>query len=206
MRVTAESLAVSVAGRQLYSDLSFEWTGPCLTAVIGPSGSGKSTLLSVVMGWTQPSEGSIRVEPAGSDTWLVPQNAPLLDARSVYENLTVATLASHGREATRRGPRTGSSVARVLETFGLEHLAATRAKHLSGGERQRVALARAALRRPAVLLADEVTAGLDPASVDTVSEALRQLVIAGTLVVVATHDSRVWSAADDVVDLGAARR
>lgn len=205
MRVTAQGLAVTVADRVLYTDLNFVWTAPSLVAVIGPSGSGKSTLLSAVMGWTQPSAGTLMTEPDRADAWLVPQNAPLLDSRTVHDNLAVATLAAPvvgnvGASAD------GHEVSDVLNSFGLNQLSSIRAKHLSGGERQRVALARAALRRPALLLADEVTAGLDPLSVEKITGALRELVNAGALVVVATHDSRVWSAADDVLDLATVGR
>jgi len=184
---------LKAGGRTLFSDLNFIWQGPGLVAVIGPSGSGKSTLLSSVMGWTRPADGRLAIEPPAL-VWLVPQNAPLLDSRTVRENLEVALLAEP-QPIEMHDP-----IPVTLETYRLTGRSATLAKHLSGGERQRVALARAALRAPAVLLADEVTAGLDPASVSLVTAALR-LLAARTLVVVATHDKRVWSTADDVVDL-----
>jgi lipoprotein-releasing system ATP-binding protein len=201
VRLTADRLTVVVGTRVLYEDLSFVWEGPAVVSVVGPSGSGKSTLLSVVMGWTAPAAGSVEVEPAGCSIWLVPQNAPLLDARTVRENLEVALLAAPARDAAPAPGR--AEVDEVLATFALLDRAETVARHLSGGERQRVALARAALRRPAVLLADEVTSGLDPQSVHGVSSALRALAQTGTLVVAATHDERVWSGSDSVLDLAA---
>ncbi len=195
MRVSARALSVTVGARTLFKDLEFSWAGPALVAVIGPSGAGKSTLLSILMGWTRPASGSVEFAPSNPSVWLVPQNAPLLDSRTVVENLKVALLAE------RADCFGESDVAAALRTYGLNGLEGTLGKHLSGGERQRVALARAALRGPKVLLADEVTAGLDPASVDRVTDALRSLAAGGTLVVVATHDSRVWSVADHVLDL-----
>lgn len=195
MRVTANELSLAVGGRTLIADLDFLWEGPGLVAVIGPSGAGKSTLLSSVMGWTRPAHGTLDVDPPDS-VWLVPQNAPLLDSRTVHENLEIALLA--GGEPGLGRP----SIDEVLRAYQLDHRAGTRGKHLSGGERQRVALARAALRQPKILLADEVTAGLDPASVDMVSGAVRTLA-SDSLVVVATHDERVWSRADVILDLAA---
>lgn len=203
MRVVADALTLSVAGRTLVEGLSFVWPGPGLIAVIGPSGAGKSTLLSAIMGWTRPVSGSLYVEPADASVWLVPQNAPLLDARTARENLDVALLARPRAEGGTDHASAVEDVGQAFDVFGLRAVAGTRARHLSGGERQRVALARAALRSPGVLLADEVTAGLDPHSVQTVGAALRELARAGTLVVVATHDERVWSSADDVLDLTA---
>lgn len=193
MRVEAAGLSIKAGDRTLFSALDFEWTGPRLIAVVGPSGSGKSTLLSALMGWTRPTEGQLAVLPTRS-AWLVPQNAPLLDSRTVRENLEVALMARAERPSSDR------SVDQTLTAYRLEDRANIRGKYLSGGERQRVALARADLRRPEILLADEVTAGLDPLSVEMVTDSLREL-SSHALVVVATHDERVWSAADEVLDL-----
>ncbi|HEY0188889.1 MAG TPA: ATP-binding cassette domain-containing protein [Cellulomonas sp.] len=206
MRLTADALGVTIGSRVLYKDLGFDWCAPTLVAVVGPSGSGKSTLLSVLMGWTAPTTGRVRTDPDGAEVWLVPQNAPLLDSRSVRENLEVALLAERSRGGRDRATAVPRPVDEVLAAFALADQAATTARHLSGGERQRVALARAALRRPDVLLADEVTARLDPQSVRTVTQALRLLADDGTLVVAATHDERVWSSADHVLDLGRVAR
>jgi len=194
MRIEANSLSLIAGNRRLFADLNVAWDGPGLIAVIGPSGSGKSTFLSSLMGWTRPDEGSIVVQPASS-VWLVPQNAPLLDSRTVHENLEVALLADDDTLLPSR-----RSIDETLAACRLDHQTNVLAKHLSGGERQRVALARVALRQPHILLADEVTAGLDPASVKMVTEALCELA-SHTLVVVATHDERVWSASDIVLDL-----
>jgi lipoprotein-releasing system ATP-binding protein len=197
MRITAQALSVAVGNRTLFANMNFTWEAPGVIAVVGPSGIGKSTLLSVVIGWTRPVAGTLSIEPARSSVWLVPQTAPLLDSRTTYENLEVALLARNGPD------RPLGSISEVLHTFGLSTRANNLAKDLSGGERQRVALARAALRRPEVLLADEVTAGLDATSVEMVTAAMAALASDGTLVIVATHDERVWSQADEVVDLAA---
>jgi putative ABC transport system ATP-binding protein len=203
VRIVAQDLSIAVPGRILFQALSFDWLGPSLVAVIGPSGAGKSTLLSAIIGWTKPIGGSLRVQPANSQIWLAPQNAPLLDTRTVSENIELALLPTlkHTSEAELDGLGIAKDLPAHLETFGLQSIANTRAKHLSGGERQRVALARAAIRHPDVLLADEITAGLDPGSVALVTDALDKLARTGTLVITATHDQRVWSAADTVLDL-----
>lgn len=192
MHVTARDLTLAVGRRTLFSNLCFSWTGPALIAVIGPSGSGKSTLLAAVLGWVRPTHGTIEVRSA--ETWLVPQNAPMLDSRTARENLEVALLAA------RPSASDDTDIDAALATYHLDHCAHTRAMHLSGGERQRIALARASLRKPELLLADEVTAGLDPASVTHVTTALQEIA-RRSLVVIATHDRRVWEVADATVDL-----
>jgi ABC-type lipoprotein export system ATPase subunit len=200
--VTAESLAVAVPGRLLFDGLRFDWASPGLVAVVGPSGVGKSTLLSAIMGWTKPKAGRLVTDPGDAARWFVPQNVPLLDSRTARANLEVAMLARWRGHRGGQGQAAGG-VDDVLGAFGLTRRAAVVAKHLSGGERQRLALAGAALRRPDLLLADEVTAGLDPTSVELVTAALRQVADGGALVIVATHDHRVWSGADMVLDLAA---
>jgi ABC-type lipoprotein export system ATPase subunit len=157
------------------------------------------------MGWTKPVRGVLRIEPTGSLAWFAPQNAPLLEARTVRENIDVAALPRFPTGQSRSVPAAGASAETILETFGLIPLAAVQAKHLSGGERQRVALARAALCEPPLLLADEVTAGLDAAAVERVIGALREIAGRGALVVAATHDPRVWKVADEVLDLTEAK-
>lgn len=193
MRLSVNELALRVADRILFQDLTVHWEGAQFVTIIGPSGSGKSTFLSAIIGWHRPHLGSIEIEQQGS-TWLVPQNAPLLESRTVLENLEVAMLARNSQDEEL------GDLNQVLQTFRLAHVMNSRAKVLSGGERQRVALARAALRKPGILLADEVTAGLDPQGVQFVSEALRELA-KESLVIVATHDERVWRQSDFVLDL-----
>jgi ABC-type multidrug transport system ATPase subunit len=202
MRLSADDLTLTVAGRTLFRGLDFSWEGPSVVAVMGPSGAGKSTLLSSIMGWTRPSGGTFSIDPPDSTIWFVPQNAPLLDSRTVSENIRVAMLASP-LTANKTSRSSLPGIGEVMSEFGLQRLSDTRAKHLSGGERQRVALARASVRRPSILLADEVTAGLDPVSVEMVCGSLRALASRGALVVVATHDARVRSLADGCLDLGA---
>ena len=194
MRIAVKELQLRVAGRTLLSELSFDWTGPGLRAVIGPSGVGKSTLLSCLKGWIRPARGTVEVEPP-SDMWFVPQNSPLLDSRSVSDNLTVALLPLTQRVTL------GRNLDQLLENYGLTAQKHSLARHLSGGERQRVALARAAICGSGIVLADEVTSGLDPQSVASIVTGLREL-SRESLVVVATHDQRVWDAAEEILDLG----
>lgn len=196
MRITGQDITLTAGGRVLFTKVNFAWNGPALVAIIGPSGIGKSTLLAALMGWHPVAAGHISIMPSSADVWFAPQNAPLLDSRTTKENIEVAMLAPVATQSAKK-----TTCDDVLNIYDLTHVSHTRAKHLSGGERQRVALARAAVRRPSVLLADEVTAGLDSHSVDSVVRALRALVTNGTFVVTATHDHRVWELADAVLDL-----
>ena len=178
-------------------------------AVTGPSGCGKSTLLHLVAALEAPTAGSIRVlghdlatlrDPAGfrrTQVGLVFQLHNLLPHLSAQRNVEIAMFGGPGRSVRARRAR------ELLAELDL----AAREDHppaaLSGGERQRVAIARALANDPPVLLADEPTGNLDPASVQQVIG-----VIAGlrrrrpdVAVLMVTHDERVAAAADRVVTM-----
>ncbi len=176
--------------------------------LIGPSGSGKSTLLNILAGILRPSEGevglqgeSLYTEPARDDRWrarrvgVVPQRLHLLASLSARDNVRLAQyLAADAVDE--------SAIDRVLETLGLASRGRAKPAQLSVGEQQRVAIARAVANRPQVLLADEPTSSLDDdnatRAVDLLFEAAR---LAGALLIVATHDRRVRSRFDRVIEL-----
>jgi tungstate transport system ATP-binding protein len=182
-------------------DIGHLLIGPGLrTVVMGPNGAGKSLLLRLIHGLIRPSSGAILwngapVEAVRDQLGFVAQN-PVMLRRSAAANIRFAL---HGgidaAEKTRR-------VAEALRTARLEHKADTPARLLSGGEQQRLALARALARRPEVLLLDEPTASLDPASildVESMIEAARQQ---GVKIIFVTHDiGQARRIADEVVFL-----
>ena len=187
--------------------------GPGETVVlIGPSGSGKTTLLHLIAGILPPDSGSVsvggtvlaaltpgarrrfRIERIG----LVFQEFALLDHLSVRENILLPFLVDRTL-ARSRNP--DSDLARVTESCGIAHLVGRRPEKLSHGERQRVALCRSLITRPALLLADEPTGNLDPATTGRVVALLLEEVRArGTTLVMVTHDHSLIGSFDRVVD------
>ncbi|MCX7619675.1 MAG: cell division ATP-binding protein FtsE [Acidimicrobiales bacterium] len=164
--------------------------------LVGASGSGKSTFLRLLTKEEQPTEGRIFV--AGKDLgelshWKVPflrrnigcifQDFKLLSNRTVAENVAFA-LEVIGR------PRhvVQSQVPAILDLVGLGDKAANFPHELSGGEQQRVSIARAFVNRPLILLADEPTGNLDPATSVGIMRLLDRINKTGTTVVMATHD------------------
>lgn len=143
-------------------------------ALTGPSGCGKSTLLNLVSGLRRPDTGTISVQgtelrklsPAKLDTFrgrtmgFIFQSFNLLDSFSALENVMVGM--RFGR-AYSSGEHQARATA-LLERVGLKRRLHTRPARLSVGERQRVAIARAIANQPALLLADEPTGALDPAT------------------------------------------
>src|SRR3954454_23454683 len=164
--------------------------------LVGASGSGKSTFLRLLNREEVPTAGQIFV--AGKDivqltSWKVPflrrnigsvfQDFKLLSNKTVSENVAFA-LEAIGR------PRhvIQSQVPAILELVGLSSKASNFPHELSGGEQQRVSIARAFVNRPLILLADEPTGNLDPATSVGIMQLLDKINKTGTTVVMATHD------------------
>jgi ABC-type lipoprotein export system ATPase subunit len=183
-------------------------------AVVGPSGSGKSTLLHAMGGLSAPTSGQVKMGESSvydlgveeraalrrKDVGYVFQTFNLVPYLTCVENVLLpARLAGVPRgEARQRALST-------LERLGLRARCAHRPAELSVGERQRVGIARAIVNGPRVLLADEPTGNLDPATADEVMRLLHELNEAGQAVVMVTHDPRLASQAARIVRLEAGR-
>ncbi len=167
--------------------------------LVGLSGSGKSTFLRLVLREESPTSGTIHV--AGKDlgtlarhkipelrrqVGTVFQDFRLLPNKTVFENVafTLHVLGYSRREIAREVPE-------VLELVGLEEKTERRPSELSGGEQQRVAIARAYVSRPAILIADEPTGNLDPATSVGIMKLLDRINRDGATVLMATHDAGI---------------
>lgn len=167
--------------------------------LVGTSGSGKSTFMRLILREYLPTSGHIHV--AGKDlsrlhSWQVPmlrrqigtvfQDFRLLPGKTVNENVAFA-LQVIGKPASliRR------VVPETLELVGLEGKGDRLPEELSGGEQQRVAIARAFVNRPAILIADEPTGNLDPATSVGIMKLLDRINRADTTVLMATHDANI---------------
>lgn len=205
--ITADRLTFgySTSGGHVVEDLTHEFAPGTLTAVTGPSGCGKSTLLYVLALMLQPSAGVIRYNGTSvSDTTdaqrsrlraqtvgFVFQDAVLDPSRTVLDNVVEGGLyAGLDRSTARLGARD------LMTAFGVQHRADHRPGEISGGQAQRVAICRALIKRPTVVLADEPTGNLDPASSEVVWTALEDAARGDATVIVATHDPQLASRAD----------
>ena len=170
--------------------------------LVGPSGSGKSTLLRLMNRQERPERGTVWVagrninELASSQVphlrrqiGNVFQDYKLLPNKTVFENVAFA-LEVIGR------PRhvVAQQVPQVLDLVGLAGKEDRFPDQLSGGEQQRVSIARAFVNRPLILLADEPTGNLDPATGEGIMSLLGAINQTGTTIVMATHDHRVVNA------------
>ncbi len=183
-------------------DVSIEINKSEFVFLVGPSGSGKSTFLKLLLRDEVATSGRVLV--AGRDigrlgSWKVPslrrnigcvfQDFKLLPSKTVYENVAFA-LEVIGRP--KHVVRT--QVPQILDLVGLSKKADNFPTELSGGEQQRVSIARAFVNRPLILLADEPTGNLDPATTVGIMRLLDRINRTGTTVVMATHDQRIVDA------------
>jgi cell division transport system ATP-binding protein len=167
--------------------------------LVGASGSGKSSFLRLILKEERPNAGNIHV--LGQDLRRIPsrkvplfrrnlgvvfQDFRLLPQKTVFDNVAF-TLRVIGKSSGF----IHEAVPDILQTVGLAQKAKNFPHELSGGEQQRVAIARAAVNKPSILLADEPTGNLDPATSAGLMNVLSRINASGTTVIMATHDSGI---------------
>jgi lipoprotein-releasing system ATP-binding protein len=169
-------------------------------AIVGPSGSGKSTLLNLLGALDRPTSGSITIGDQDISAYseqqasafrnhslgFIFQQQHLLPQLNVLENVLVPRLAGDWQESAAD---TEKRALNLLESVGLSNRLNHLPWQLSGGEKLRTAVARALINRPKLILADEPTGSLDPASTDNVADLLLTLNRDhGVTLIVVTHN------------------
>jgi cell division transport system ATP-binding protein len=167
--------------------------------MVGPSGAGKTTIMKLLYREEAPTSGKVivdRVNVVELDSSQVPylrrnigvvfQDYKLLSKRTIYENISFALrVTGTPRSSIRR------KVMQSLELVGLLRKANSFPEELSGGEKQRACIARAIVNNPPILLADEPTGNLDPATSWDIIQLLDKINKRNTTVLVATHNKSI---------------
>jgi ABC-2 type transport system ATP-binding protein len=191
MSLSVENLNFSYGPRKALDGLTFTLEPGSFTALLGPNGAGKSTLFALLTRLFTTPQGRIVI--AGHNLTAQPLKAlaalgcvfqqPTLDLDLTTRRNLLYYAALHGLGGTAARARADEALA----TLTLTDRADTPARSLSGGQRRRVELARALIHRPAVLLLDEPTVGLDAASRRAITDHAHALASQGTTVLWATH-------------------
>jgi ABC-type multidrug transport system ATPase subunit len=200
------ALQLGEAETPLLSNLSAWYPASHFGAILGPSGCGKSTLLKVIAGILPHTSGSIfwqgkdleNEDLPAHQLGYVPQFSCTQPRLSVQENLF------YGARLRQKGTRQEieARVEQVMEETGLQDLQDRRAGVLSGGQLRRLSLAMELTTRPSLLLADEVTSGLDPKSEEEITELLSSLAREqGRLILLVTHSLRHMESYDSITVL-----
>jgi ABC-2 type transport system ATP-binding protein len=177
--IEARDVAKRFGDRAALRGVSFAARRGELLAVIGPNGAGKTTLLSIMAGIQRPDSGSVS-RPPGEVGW-VPQQASLYRRLTVAENLRLFAHLEGVADVD-------AVVEAMLEQTALGERRDDPVATLSGGNQQRVNIAIGLLARPAVLLLDEPSSGLDPRQRERLWEFVLALASAGTTVIFSTHN------------------
>jgi phospholipid/cholesterol/gamma-HCH transport system ATP-binding protein len=197
--VVFERVFLAFGDNVILKDISFELRAGYSKIFLGASGAGKSTILKLILGLLKPQAGRIWVNgvridelsesdmmKVREDLGMVFQEGALFDSLTVAENVAYKLLDDGMPE-----DQAWARVDEVLGFMGLESFADRLPSGLSGGQRRRVAIARAMAYKPAILLYDEATTGLDPITADAVNnEIIKLRDVEDVSSIVVTHQLR----------------
>ena len=197
-----KNVSVKISDRNSLDNLNFSIGSGDFTYLIGKTGSGKSSLLKILYGDIKINDGTGEV--VGMDILnikeknipflrrklgIVFQDFKLLPDRSIEKNLEFVLKATDWSDKKKISDR----ISKVLEKVKLSDTLKKFPHELSGGEQQRIAIARAILNNPELILADEPTGNLDPATSVEIMEVLKEINNNGTTILIATHDYDIIS-------------
>ena len=206
--IKIHQLTKTFGDRTVFSDLNLNFDAGKVYALIGNSGCGKTTLLNMVAKLEPYDQGSIqykgkdlrKIKPTNyfrNELGYLFQNFGLIDNKTVSENLDLGLI---GHKLDKQKKR--ETKEEVLDRVGLSYIQLDQKVYeLSGGEAQRVALAKIILKDPPLILADELTAALDPETSQEIMYLLLTLKNNERLIIIATHNPTIWKQADQVVSL-----
>src|SRR5437588_12965792 len=180
--LAVENLSKKYGELMAWDGISFEVVRGEIVGLLGPNGAGKTTTINMVLGVLEPTAGSIRIEDidvarqrskALDRTNFAAVYAPLPGNLTVYQNLRVFGLIYGVKNLPER-------IESLLKEFELERFRNTKAGVLSSGEQTRLCLAKAMLNKPHLLLLDEPTASLDPATAAEIRTVIRDFAACGS--------------------------
>lgn len=195
-RLEAKNLVKKYSGRRVVDGVTLSIDPGEVVGLLGPNGAGKTTTFYMVVGETRPNSGKIFLNGenitrlphymrARKGISYLPQEPSVFRKLSVEENLLCILQTLNISAAERR-----DRLKRLLQEFGILHLAKNKAFTLSGGERRRAEIARCLTISPTFILLDEPFAGIDPIAVTDIKRIIKQLSDRGIGVLITDHNVR----------------
>lgn len=200
--VKVSGLTYKAEGQTLVDSVDCALEAGTRTVILGPNGAGKSLFLRLLHGLLEPNDGEILWNGRVADDDVRKRQAmvfqrPVLLRRSAADNVEFALKAAGKTKSLAR-----EKVAQALELAGLAAQANKPARRLSGGEQQKLVLARALVTDPDILMLDEPSASLDPASTLAVEEIVNAAFLRGVKILLVTHNiAQARRLADDIIFL-----
>lgn len=221
VELSVERIGKSFGGVRALDGVSLRAEPGKVTALIGPNGSGKTTLLNMICGYYRLDEGVVRIAGVERPRRERPHEvaragiARTFQTANIPAEISVLEVVRSGRYSTDRSPmvaailrlpgflrvrrRDTEEAMRVLQQVGIDQLADQEAASLPLGTRRLLELARALVRKPGVLLLDEVASGLDEQEVEQLAGLIRRVRDAGGTVLLVEHNFRLVLSLADVV-------
>ena len=187
--IHCQQLTHTYSGKVALSGVSFELDAGEPVGLVGPNGAGKTTLLSILSGFLHPTSGTVRLfgHPPGAAQLIGKISALPQDARLDPSFTIIEQLVFYARLQGFTTQQAVLEAGRVLEEVSLQEAAHEKPLALSHGMAKRVAIAQALIGKPALILLDEPTAGLDPVNVRTVRAIIAEQSPATTFII-SSHD------------------
>jgi len=189
--ISVEDLSKSYGPLRAVDGISFEVQKGELFGLIGPNGAGKTTTISMICGLLKPDAGRVVLNDLDiqespirvrRQLGVVPQEVALYEELSCRENLRF-----WGNLYGLTGTELQKAVDEILERVGLTDRAKDKVKKFSGGMKRRLNMAIGLIHKPAIVLLDEPTVGIDPQARINILDVVREIVAAGTTVLYTTH-------------------
>lgn len=198
MEVLSVSGLVKTFGRRRVVDgVEFAVGKGEIVGLLGPNGAGKTTTFRMTCGMIEPDRGKVKLRGVDVTDWpmfkrakdggmgYLPQESSVFRKLTVEQNLTAMMELLEFDRATRK-----ARCRELLERFNITHIRRSRAASLSGGERRRLEIARCLVSNPEIILLDEPFTGIDPVTIDSIQDIVRELKDSGISILITDHQVR----------------
>ena len=194
--LNAERIVKAYRGRRVVDQVTLQVNSGEVVGLLGPNGAGKTTLFHILIGLVRADRGKVSLDGtdltaapiyrrARAGLSYLPQESSVFRGLTVKQNLlAILETLRLGRDEEEERSR------RLLQTFGLVHLAEQKAHTLSGGERRRVEIARALILSPFFVLLDEPFTGVDPIALADIKSVIQRLADTGIGILITDHNVR----------------
>ena len=193
----ASGLVKSFGRRRVVDGVDFDVSGGEIVGLLGPNGAGKTTTFRMTCGMIEPDRGKVELQGKDVTDWpmfrrardggmgYLPQEASVFRKLSVEQNMTAMMEMLGMNRKTRR-----ARCDELLDRFKITHIRKSKASSLSGGERRRLEIARCLVSNPRIILLDEPFTGIDPVTIDSIQDVIRELRDDGISILITDHQVR----------------
>ena len=193
----AHGLVKSYGRRRVVDGVDFQVGNGEIVGLLGPNGAGKTTSFRMTCGMIDPEAGQVLLAGTDVTRWPMYRRAReggmgyLAQESSVFRKLSVeknllGVMEMLGMSRRERQKRT----AELMDRFGIAKLRKSKAMALSGGERRRLEIARSLVSEPRIILLDEPFTGIDPVTIESIQQIIRELKAAGISILITDHQVR----------------